>query len=79
MPRKRGRGAFYGRRYHTIDTGTTNTRVILWDKNRKLIGIEKREIGVRDTAIDGNNLRLKQGVRDWLADLLQKTDALTGM
>ena len=47
----------------TVDTGTTNTRVILWDANRRMVGVEKREVGVRNTAIDGDNHALKAAVR----------------
>ena len=54
----------------TVDTGTTNTRVILWDENREVVGIAKREVGVRNTAIDGDNHALKAAVRDCLETLL---------
>lgn len=57
----------------TIDGGTTNTRCILWDSKRNRVAEEKREIGVRNTAIDGNNQRLKQAVKECLEELLQKT------
>lgn len=55
----------------TVDTGTTNTRVILWDENRNALGMEKREVGVRNTAIDGNNGRLKAAVKSCLDTLLE--------
>lgn len=55
----------------TVDTGTTNTRVILWDENRNALGTEKREIGVRNTAIDGGNDRLKTAVKSCLDTLLE--------
>lgn len=55
----------------TVDTGTTNTRVILWDENRNALGEEKREAGVRNTAIDGNNGRLKAAVKSCLDTLLE--------
>ena len=54
----------------TIDGGTTNTRCILWDMERRKIAEEKRQVGVRNTAIDGNNRRLKEAVRDCLEGLL---------
>lgn len=54
----------------TIDGGTTNTRCILWDMERRKIAEEKRQVGVRNTAIDGNNHRLKEAVRDCLEGLL---------
>ena len=56
----------------TIDTGTTNTRTFLWDENRKLISLAKSEVGVRNTAIDGNNERLKKAVHDCLEEILEK-------
>ena len=37
----------------TIDGGTTNTRCILWNSSRQRIDEQKREVGVRNTAIDG--------------------------
>ena len=42
----------------TIDGGTTNTRCILWNEQRKMLSDAKRDIGVRCTSIDGNNIRL---------------------
>lgn len=39
----------------TIDGGTTNTRCILWDNTNKKMAEERRGVGVRNTAIDGNN------------------------
>jgi len=54
----------------TLDTGTTNTRVILWDNNHNMIATAKSEVGVRVTAMDGNNSRLKQAVKDGLEKVL---------
>jgi len=59
----------------TLDTGTTNTRVILWDKEEKMIATSKSEIGVRCTAIDGNNSRLKTAVKDCLEKVLADASA----
>lgn len=56
----------------TIDTGTTNTRVCLFEENREIVGTAKREVGVRNTAIDGNNQKLKIAVRECLEALLSK-------
>lgn len=61
-----------GRYIITIDTGTTNTRIFLWDENRNMIANEREETGVRNTAIDGNNERLKKAVHDCLERLLEK-------
>lgn len=57
----------------TIDTGTTNTRTILWDANRNIIHTEKAAVGVRNTAIDGNNSRLKAAVKGCLDALIEKS------
>ena len=54
----------------TIDGGTTNTRCILWDDRRLRIDEARREIGVRNTAIDGNNKKLKHAVKECLEQLL---------
>jgi len=53
----------------TIDAGTTNTRSSLWSDNKLLAKVQV-EIGVRDTAINGNNNALKQAVRDTVAGAL---------
>lgn len=53
----------------TLDGGTTNTRVCLW-KNEGLIARSGREVGVRCTAEDGNNRRLKEAARDCIREVL---------
>jgi 2-dehydro-3-deoxygalactonokinase len=53
----------------TIDAGTTNTRSSLW-QDGKLIARVGAEVGVRDTAINGNNNALKQAVRDTIQGAL---------
>ncbi len=58
----------------TVDTGTTNTRTFLWDEERNMIASAKAEVGVRNTAIDGNNERLKKAVHDCIEDLLKQAD-----
>ena len=55
----------------TLDAGTTNTRAFLWTKDARLVGAQKREVGVRDTAADGNNARLRDAVRGCLDALLR--------
>jgi len=59
----------------TIDAGTTNTRCILWNEAQELVAIEKREVGVRNTAVDGNNERLKSAVRECLEGILSEAGA----
>ncbi|GMQ57971.1 2-dehydro-3-deoxygalactonokinase [Vallitalea sediminicola] len=54
----------------TIDTGTTNTRIILWRKDRELVDSIKISVGVRNTAIDGNNSELKKAIKQGLEQIL---------
>lgn len=56
----------------TIDTGTTNTRVTLWDRERKALASAKSETGVRITAIEGRNSRLKQEIRNCMDRVLEE-------
>ncbi|HID95639.1 MAG TPA: hypothetical protein EYP53_06245 [Candidatus Latescibacteria bacterium] len=44
-----------------IDGGTTNTRIMLV-QDGKVIGRASGPVGVRDSALDGNNARLKAGM-----------------
>ncbi|HEV7814212.1 MAG TPA: 2-dehydro-3-deoxygalactonokinase [Janthinobacterium sp.] len=53
----------------TIDAGTTNTRTSLWSDGR-LVSKAQAEVGVRDTAINGNNNALKQAVSETIAAAL---------
>jgi 2-dehydro-3-deoxygalactonokinase len=53
----------------TIDAGTTNTRSALW-QGGKQIAQSGVEVGVRNSAIDGNNQALKQAVRDTIGAVL---------
>ena len=55
--------------YITIDTGTTNTRAYLW-KDHTVLGVQKRQVGVRNTAIDGNNKKLRQAIAECIQSLL---------
>lgn len=54
-----------------IDTGTTNTRIYLW-KDDLLVSEAATPIGVRNTAIDGNNHKLLKAIRDALYESTQK-------
>ena len=53
----------------TIDTGTTNTRVSVWQDDA-VIGQAARQVGVRDTAITGSKSRLEEGVRETIVEAL---------
>lgn len=52
--------------YLTVDTGTTNTRVKVWQDDRVVSGAFAA-VGVRDTAVTGSRSKLQQGVREALA------------
>ncbi|MDO4487823.1 MAG: 2-dehydro-3-deoxygalactonokinase [Eubacteriales bacterium] len=56
----------------TLDGGTTNTRCILWDKDKNMLASAKREVGVRNTSIDGNNEKLKKAVRECIEEVLNE-------
>ena len=62
----------------TIDAGTTNTRAFLWTADRHLVGAEKRKVGVRNTAIDGSNDKLRTAVRECLDSLLSNAGLAWG-
>jgi len=52
--------------YLTVDTGTTNTRVRVWRKDRVVAGAFA-PVGVRDTVVTGSKDTLRRGVREALA------------
>jgi len=54
----------------TIDTGTSNTRVKLWQEGR-LLSQSFVEVGVRDTAITGSREKLQAGVRRAILDAVK--------
>lgn len=55
--------------FATIDTGTTNTRVMVW-RDAAVLSEAGRPVGVRDTAITGSTDALKAGLRDAIAEAL---------
>ncbi|MDN3019090.1 2-dehydro-3-deoxygalactonokinase [Paenibacillus sp. BSR1-1] len=56
-----------------IDSGTTNSRLRLYDrKTSQILDSEKVQVGVRDTAISGNNHHLKAQLSEGIARLLTK-------
>ncbi|MDR2868997.1 MAG: 2-dehydro-3-deoxygalactonokinase, partial [Deferribacteraceae bacterium] len=56
-------------RYLTIDAGTSNTRATLWDGDRQVLARVKHNVGVRNTAMDKNNSKLKAAVNACIAEL----------
>lgn len=55
----------------TVDGGTTNTRVALWNLKKELLSFEKLEIGAKDTEADGNNIRLKNAVKGMIGTVME--------
>lgn len=56
----------------TIDGGTTNTRVALWNEEKELQFVAKSEVGVKDTAREGSNDRLKKAVKVMIEEVMQR-------
>ncbi|WP_072523790.1 2-dehydro-3-deoxygalactonokinase [Clostridium sp. Marseille-P3244] len=54
----------------TIDTGTTNTRVLLWKNKTEPVRLAQTAVGVRNTAVDGTNRKLKAGLRQCMEQIL---------
>lgn len=58
-----------------IDSGTTNTRIRLLKENEETItDIEKKEVGVRITAIEGNNDTLKKHLYDGIKIIIDRNN-----
>lgn len=56
-----------------IDSGTTNSRLRLYDRtSSKVLDSEKVRVGVRDTAISGNNHNLKAQLSEGITTLLSR-------
>ena len=60
--------------YFAVDSGTTNSRVWLI-RDRKVLAKKRVSVGVRNTAIDGNNRALVKGIRETIFELTSKSDA----
>jgi len=54
----------------TIDCGTTNSRVYIVDERGNILGKATKKVGVRDTAIQGNNAVLKIGLKETFFEAL---------
>ncbi len=57
----------------TIDTGTTNTRAVLWDQDT-VTAEDFEPVGVRNTAISGSKKQLKQAVKKAIDKVLGQAD-----
>jgi 2-dehydro-3-deoxygalactonokinase len=58
--------------YFAVDSGTTNSRVWLM-RNRAVLASKKVPVGVRNTAIDGNNRALVEAIRETILGLMPDT------
>ncbi|MFL2019428.1 MAG: 2-dehydro-3-deoxygalactonokinase [Weissella hellenica] len=54
----------------TIDTGTTNTRVMLWQNGKKIAKVA-RPVGVKSTSITGSKDTLHQTIKSAIEELLK--------
>jgi 2-dehydro-3-deoxygalactonokinase len=62
-----------------IDSGTTNSRIRLVDeKERTVKAVVKKRVGVRNTAIDGNNAQLKTAIQEGIHEILQQNGLSDG-
>ena len=59
-----------GRLIITVDCGTTNMRCRLYD-DREIRAEARRKVGTRNTAFDGHNGKLKQGLRECVEEILE--------
>ena len=56
--------------YLIIDCGTTNLRVTLLDEQKRIRGFARADGGVRHTAIDGHNGRLRSMLKGAMDEVL---------
>lgn len=59
--------------YIIIDCGTTNTRVHLISKTKEILSTFKKNVGVKNTAIDGNNEKIKNAVKEGINYVLRES------
>lgn len=58
--------------YLAIDTGTSNTRIRLLNEKSVVIDDWESNIGVRVTAIEGNNRKLKSVIKDGIKEIIER-------
>ena len=63
--------------YFAVDSGTTNSRVWLM-RDREVLAKKRVSVGVRNTAIDGNNRALVEGIRETILQLTRENDSHEG-
>ncbi|HOF03686.1 MAG TPA: 2-dehydro-3-deoxygalactonokinase [Atribacterota bacterium] len=59
--------------FATIDCGTTNSRVYIVNEKSEILGQAEKKVGVKDTAITGNNHVLKSGLVEIFNQALDKS------
>ena len=57
----------------TVDCGTTNMRCRLYQEH-EVVCEARRKVGTRNTAFDGHNGKLKEGLRECVEEILQKAN-----
>ncbi len=57
----------------TIDCGTTNSRIYIVDETGKIYAKATKKVGVRDTSITGSRKCLEEGLRETIAEAIQKS------
>ncbi|MCG8700676.1 MAG: 2-dehydro-3-deoxygalactonokinase, partial [Bacteroidales bacterium] len=62
----------------TIDCGTTNSRVYIVNKQAEILSKATKKVGVKDTAIAGNNQVLKDGIKATFEQALAQAGLETG-
>ncbi len=62
-----------GQRIISIDAGTSSTRVCVVEEGERCLAKFQTDVGVRNTAIDGHNGKLRQAVREGIEQVLQQS------
>lgn len=58
--------------YVIIDCGTTNSRAYVVDASATILGVAKKQVGVRDTSVTGSRDTLRCGVREIIAQAIEQ-------
>jgi 2-dehydro-3-deoxygalactonokinase len=58
--------------FATIDCGTTNSRVYILNGNAEVIYKGNKQVGVKDTAVNGSNEILKAGLKELFEDTVRE-------
>ena len=60
--------------YAVVDSGTTTTRVRIW-RGGEVVWSANRQVGAKDTAVDGNTAKVAAALRELLAAATAETGA----